>query len=84
MRRRVHAVAWSRISRPQPPCHHSHRPPLAIEDPRDENLVIDVRVRAQTDEALRFWSDASGHLSGLIEHNLSPVSDELTLDFHWL
>jgi hypothetical protein len=55
----------------------------SIEDPRAQNLVIEVRVNADDDEAMRLRSDAIGYLVELVEGNLSPASDGMTLQFHW-
>ena len=56
----------------------------SIEDPRDHNVVVDVRVSGETDDVQQFWTAAGEELDALLERNSSPAKDRLTLGVHWL
>ncbi len=56
----------------------------SIEDPRDQNLIIEVRVQGQTAAVQEFWTAAAFALEDLIRLNVTPVTDTLTVQFHWL
>jgi hypothetical protein len=55
----------------------------SIEDPRDHNVVIDVRVTGETGDVQRFWTAASEEFGALMKQNPSPATDLLTLGVDW-
>lgn len=51
----------------------------SIEDPRDENLVIEADVQGNSQAAAAFWGAACDELGRLIQQNRTPTTELLTV-----